>query len=133
MDQLAPLAEIDKVSWHSLQVGWEGALPLPMSDYTDHIRDFGDSAALITQMDLVITVDTAVAHLAGALGKPTWVLLPHAPDWRWMLERDDSPWYPKMRLFRQYRPGFWVEVIKRVTDALETEATLFCQPTDCLE
>jgi tetratricopeptide (TPR) repeat protein len=82
--------------------------------FGDALRDFADTAALIAQMDLVIAVDTAVAHLAGAMGKPVWVMLPHAPDWRWMLERDDSPWYPTMRLFRQPRPGDWRPVVERV-------------------
>jgi len=118
---LAPLAEIEGVSWYSLQVGWEGALPLPMTDLTAHVRDFGDTAALIAQLDLVITVDTAVAHLAGAMGKPALVLLPYAPDWRWMLDRDDSPWYRSMRLFRQARHGSWEDVIRRTACALEAE------------
>ena len=117
---LAPLAEIDGISWHSLQIGWDKPLPLQMTDLTGHIRDFGDSADLISQLDLVITIDTAVAHLAGALGRPTWVMLPYAPDWRWMTERNDSPWYPTMRLFRQYRPGGWGDVIERVGDSLRT-------------
>jgi Flp pilus assembly protein TadD len=118
VDQLAPLAEMDGVSWYSLQPAWREALPLPMTDLTGNIRDFGDTAALISRLDLVITVDTAVAHLAGALGKPTWVILPHAPDWRWMLKRQDSPWYPTMRLFRQTSPGHWQDVIKRVALSL---------------
>ena len=81
--------------------------------------DFAQTAALVAQLDLVICVDTSVAHLAGAMGKPVWLLLPHAPDWRWMLEREDSPWYPGMRLFRQQRPGDWDEVLARVAAALE--------------
>lgn len=82
------------------------------------LRDFADTAALVENLDLVISVDTSVAHLAGALGKPVWVLLPRVPDWRWLLERDDSPWYPTARLFRQDKPGDWPDVIKRVAQAL---------------
>lgn len=119
-EQLALLGEIDGVSWYSLQVGWEKALPLPMTDLTGHIRDFGDTAALIAQLNLVITVDTAMAHLAGAMGTQTWVMLPCAPDWRWMLGRDDSPWYPTMRLFRQTRPGDWTDVVQRIARALQS-------------
>ena len=87
--------------------------------YGPALRDFADTAALIAQLDLVITVDTAVAHLAGAMGKPVWVLLPHPPDWRWMLNRDDSPWYPTMRLFRQPAPGDWGSVIRRLCGEIE--------------
>lgn len=80
--------------------------------------DFGDTAALIELMDIVISVDTSVAHLAGALGKPVWVLLPFAPDWRWMLGRDDSPWYPSARLFRQSYAGNWPVVVQRAAGEL---------------
>jgi ADP-heptose:LPS heptosyltransferase len=76
-------------------------------------------AAAIERMDLVITVDTMYAHLAGALGRPVWVLLPFAPDWRWMLHREDSPWYPTMRLFRQPARGAWRPVIERLRSELE--------------
>ncbi|HEY4745643.1 MAG TPA: tetratricopeptide repeat-containing glycosyltransferase family protein [Desulfuromonadaceae bacterium] len=117
---LASLAEIDAVSWHSLQVGWAQALPFPMADLTGHCHDFADTAAQIARLDLVITVDTAVAHLAGAMGKATWVMLPHAPDWRWMLARDDSPWYPAMRLFRQARSGGWADVVQRIACSLKS-------------
>jgi hypothetical protein len=79
---------------------------------------FSDTAALISHLDLVISVDTAVAHLAGGLGKPVWILLTHVPDWRWLLDRDDSPWYPTARLFRQSETREWDSVIKRVRDAL---------------
>ncbi len=74
------------------------------------IHDYSDTAALMAQFDLVISADTSVAHLAGALGCPVWVLLPFAPDWRWLLERDNSPWYPTLRLFRQSAPGDWSSV-----------------------
>ena len=83
--------------------------------------DFGDTAALITQMDLVITVDTAVVHLAGAMGKPVWILLPFMPDFRWLLNRSDSPWYPSARLFRQTTAGDWASVIKDVMNVLKAD------------
>jgi hypothetical protein len=84
----------------------------------DRIGDFADTAAIVQRLDLVISVDTSLAHLAGALAKPVWILLPHSPDWRWMLERPDSPWYPGARLFRQSAPGDWAGVIGQVSDAL---------------
>ena len=83
------------------------------------LKDFTDSAALIDQLDLVITVDTSVAHLAGAMGKEVWVLLPFTPDWRWMWHRTDSPWYPDMRLFRQDHPGDWEGSFKKLYRALD--------------
>ena len=82
------------------------------------LGDFSDTAALISQLDLVISVDTSVAHLAGALGKPVWILLTHAPDWRWLLDRDDSPWYPTARLFRQGETREWGSVTMRLREAL---------------
>jgi len=83
------------------------------------LNDFADTAALIATLDYVITIDTSVAHVAAALGKPTWILLPFAPDWRWLLGRDDSPWYPSVRLFRQALPGNWQGVIEAVRLALK--------------
>ncbi len=90
-----------------------------LQDLQDQLTDFADTACAIAQLDLIITVDTAVAHLAGALGKTTWTLLPHVADWRWMRDRDDNPWYPTMRLFRQNQPGDWDELFIRVVEALE--------------
>lgn len=84
----------------------------------EELTDFADAAALIENLDLVITVDTAVAHLAGALGKAVWILIPHVADWRWLREREDSPWYPTARLFRQTVRGDWTTVVKRVVDEL---------------
>jgi tetratricopeptide (TPR) repeat protein len=119
----APLAELTNAAFYSLQKG-EGAKHLPpagvtINDFTSELNDFADTAAFIANLDLVITVDTSVAHVAGAVGKPVWLLVQHSPDWRWLLDRDDSPWYPTMRLFRQKKYGDWTEVIRRVTDQLK--------------
>ena len=88
------------------------------------LNDFADTAAIVDQLDLVITVDTAVAHLAGALGKKVWVVMPFAADWRWLLKTEASPWYPTMRLFRQPRPGAWEAVFTDVRKALREELDL---------
>ncbi|WP_373537654.1 tetratricopeptide repeat protein [Microcoleus sp.] len=90
-----------------------------IEDLSEHCVDFADTAAIISQLDLVICVDTSVAHLAGALGKPVWILLSFVADWRWMLDREDSPWYPTMRLFRQQKPGDWDGVGDRIKTALQ--------------
>ena len=89
-------------------------------DLSPELADFTDTAAIIANLDLVISVDTSVVHLAGALGKSVWTLLPFAPDWRWMLDRNDSPWYPSMRLFRQPTPGDWPSVLGQVASALRS-------------
>jgi len=94
-------------------------------DYTAELGDFADTAALVANLDLVISCDTAVAHLAGALGKPVWVLLPFVPDWRWQLGRADSPWYPTMRLFRQPRPGGFPIVVAQVERMLRIAISEF--------
>jgi tetratricopeptide (TPR) repeat protein len=120
----APLAEVTGVSFFSLQkgeaAGEAGSAPAGMTllDYSKQLEDFVDTAALVSQLDLVITVDTSVAHLAGAMGKPVWVLVPFCPDWRWLLDREDSPWYPSMRLFRQTAIGDWGEGIERIKQEL---------------
>ena len=116
---LAPLLGLPGVKFFSLQRGMEAdagageTLPPQLADLGPDIADFGDTAAIVAGLDLVICVDTAVAHVAGALGKPCWVLLPAVhPDWRWMEERTDSPWYPgALRLYRQARPGDWDGVV----------------------
>jgi tetratricopeptide (TPR) repeat protein len=122
LSQLAPLAAIPGTSFFSLQTGEAGkqAPPADMTlhDFTAELSDFADTAALLSCLDLVITVDTAVAHLAGAMGKPVWVLVSYAPDWRWLVHREDSPWYPTLRLFRQTSIGDWANVIQRVADSL---------------
>ena len=82
------------------------------------LEDFIDTAAVLVNLDLVITCVTAVAHLAGALGVPVWVALPLSPDWRWLLDRSDSPWYPTMRLFRQKKLGDWAGVFEQIKTAL---------------
>jgi Flp pilus assembly protein TadD len=116
---LAPLADVNGLLFCSLQKDSATLPPLPqLADWTADLHDFADTAALLENLDLVITADTAVAHLAGALGRKVWVLLPFLPDWRWMLRREDSPWYPTMRLFRQPRPGDWSEPIERIVQAL---------------
>ena len=90
-------------------------------DMGPEISDFADTAAIMDNLDLLISVDTSVVHLAGAMGKPVWTLLPFAPDFRWLLDRDDSPWYPTMRLFRQTSPGEWASVFEQVVSALAQE------------
>jgi hypothetical protein len=89
--------------------------------FEDEMLDFANTAALCKCLDLVISVDTSIAHLSGALGQRTWLLLPYTPDWRWMLERSDSPWYPSMTLYRQKVPGDWNDVFSRVAAALRRE------------
>ena len=89
-----------------------------VTNFMGRIRDFADTAAVIEATDLVVSVDTAVAHLAGALAKPVWILLPFAPDWRWLLDRTDNPWYPTARLFRQSRAGDWDSVFADVRASL---------------
>jgi Flp pilus assembly protein TadD len=118
--EFAPLANVPGIVFHSLQKG--STQPVDPAfrwvDSTAELQDFADTAAMIANLDLVISVDTSVAHLAGAMGKPVWLLIPFTPDWRWLLNRDDTPWYPTMRLFRQTRPGDWAGVVQRVCQAL---------------
>ena len=90
-----------------------------LHDFGESIGDFEETAAVIANLDLVIAVDTAAVHLAGAMGRPVWVLVPFAPDWRWTLDGETSPWYPTARLFRQTSLGDWDGVIARVGDELK--------------
>ena len=119
---LAPLLEIDGACFFSVQKDRpDGALPPGVTDLAPHLADFDDTAACIAQLDLVISIDSAVAHLAGALGKPCWVLLPgYKTDWRWLAGRTDSPWYPgAVRLFRQTDAGDWRGVVQAMAAALQ--------------
>jgi tetratricopeptide (TPR) repeat protein len=124
LDRLEPLARARDVTFYSVQKGAAAAQAdkppggLRLVKLSDELHDFADTAAVMSLMDLVITTDTSVAHLAGAMGRPVWVMLQFMPDWRWLLYREDCPWYPTMRLFRQTRPGDWAGVIARVAEAL---------------
>lgn len=128
LNDFAPLAQCLGVTLFSLQKGdAASALDESTSGWIvglhDYILDFADTAAVLKQLDLVITIDTSVAHLAGALGRPVWVLLAFAPDWRWLLGRDDSPWYPTMRLFRQTSRGDWSGVFAQVITELKVTSS----------
>jgi hypothetical protein len=123
-DRLGPLFDIPGITWVILQ---QERRPTGFADTVRQrgwldpmgaVRDFADTAAIIDALDLVIGVDTAVMHLAGAMGKPAWLLLPMVPDWRWLMQGQDSPWYPSLRLFRQKTHNGWADVIQRVADAL---------------
>ncbi len=124
LNSFSMLTSIEGAEFYSLQKGISNEeannfyQKMKIYDLTNNISNFNDTAALIMNLDLIISVDTSVAHLAGALGKPVWVLLPSVPDWRWMLNREDSPWYPTMRLFRQTTHGDWDTVIKKVYNAI---------------
>jgi Flp pilus assembly protein TadD len=124
LSHFANLSQMPKVALYNLQFGspaaavQESPLAGRLTDDTRELNNFADTAAYLMNLDLVITVDTATAHLAGALGRPVWTLLDAAPDWRWMLHRTGSPWYPTMRLFRQPRPGAWDELFREVEDSI---------------
>ena len=125
LEKLAPLLQRTDLEFHGLQVEmpaqdseWLAANPLLIDHRADQ-KHFADTAAIIDELDLVITIDTAVAHVAGALARPVWIMLPHSADFRWLLDRDDSPWYPTARLFRQRRPQEWEPVVAAVARALD--------------
>jgi Flp pilus assembly protein TadD len=126
-EHLAALFAVPGVRWFSLQVGERRAdlaqaAPGAIADIADGLTDFADTAAAIAGLDLVISVDTAVAHLAGALAKPVWLMLPFVPDWRWLIGREDNPWYPTLRTFRPPRRGDWEAVVGKVAEALTRRA-----------
>jgi hypothetical protein len=119
-DEFNELAGIEKIDFYRLQMPADlpGPSALKLTDRTAELNNFDDTAALISNLDLVISVDTSVAHLAGAMGKSVWILLPFAAEWRWMTGRDDSPWYASALLFRQTTPGDWRGVLQRVREEL---------------
>jgi Tfp pilus assembly protein PilF len=124
LQQLEALAKLERVAFISLQMGptqaeigrYFGAAPL--FNLGAEIRDFNDTMAILANIEQLVTVDTAVAHLAGAMGVPVFLMLPYAPDWRWLMTRSDTPWYPSVTLCRQRGPGHWQGVVEQVADAL---------------
>ncbi|MBW1784607.1 MAG: glycosyltransferase, partial [Deltaproteobacteria bacterium] len=124
---LRPLSEITGGSLYGLQKGEaarQARLLIPddiqITNLGEDFEDFSDTAAAIANLDLVISIDTSVAHLSGAMGKPTWLLLQSISDFRWLKDREDTPWYPTMRLFRQQRPGEWPGVLARVCSEIRS-------------
>ena len=123
----APLARLPGVRLVSLQKGpgsdQIAKVDFPVLDLSGRLDEtagpFMDTAAVIRSLDLVVTADTAIAHLAGALGAPVWLALQFSPDWRWLRDRDDSPWYPTMRIFRQNAFGQWSGVFERIAEAIQ--------------
>jgi hypothetical protein len=124
-EDLSPLSEVKEAWYCSLRKAPDGQASerfpegMHIVDWTGDLTDFAETAGLIASLDLVISCDTAVAHLAGAMGKPVWLLLPLVPDWRWMLEREDSPWYPTMRIFRQGKPGDWQGPVREAVETMK--------------
>ena len=124
LNAFSPLTEIPNVTFYSLQKGageeqlLNSPAGMPVVNLAQDLNSFTDTAAVVANLDLLITVDTSVAHLAGAMGKPVWTLLPYIPEWRWLLGREDTPWYPTMRLFRQAKPKDWNSVMERVASSL---------------
>ena len=136
LTDLSPLGDVPRVALVSLQKGAARAQILkyggraPLIDLGDEIGDYADTAAIIASLDVVITVDTSVAHLAGAMGEPAWVMLPFAPDWRWLLKGRDSPWYPSLRLFRQPQSGRWDLVVRKIKRELAHAFTIGPSPRE---
>jgi hypothetical protein len=124
LQDVLPLMD-DSAMWFGIQKGMPDTYRLVLtraSDlrvFDDEVTDFEDTAALVAEMDLIITVDTSLAHLAGSMGRECWVMLPFNPDWRWLLDWQDSPWYASLRLFRQKRMGDWSGVLAELRSALQ--------------
>jgi Flp pilus assembly protein TadD len=125
LKDFSSLFDLEEISFYSLQVGRNTAelkkiceQKTNLKDLGSLVSDFDDTAAIIDNLDIIILVDTSVAHLAGALGKKTWIILPYVPDWRWLKDKNYTPWYPTMKLFRQETPGNWEDVFKRVKKEL---------------
>jgi hypothetical protein len=118
-EYLRPLLDLPGIQWVSLQKGGEIPEGANLLDLTADLNDWTDTAALVANLDLVISCDTAVAHLAASMGKPTWILSRYSGCWRWLDHRTDSPWYPSVRLFHQSAPGDWAGVVGEVAAALE--------------
>ncbi|HCS55007.1 tetratricopeptide repeat protein [Rubinisphaera sp.] len=122
LETLFPLSEIPDIRWVSLQMDADDdelkTWPGEIISAKDKVKDFADTAAILQEIDLLITVDTAICHLAGAMQRPVWNMLPHTPDWRWHLNREDSPWYPSMQLYRQPRWGDWKAVVEKIAAEL---------------
>jgi hypothetical protein len=122
---LAPIGNVPGIALLALQKGpktgqagsWYGRAPL--INLGAEIQDYDDTMAILANIERLVTVDTSVAHLAGAMGRPVWVMLPYAPDWRWLLGRENTPWYPSMRLFRQSTARRWDDVLQAVAAELE--------------
>jgi hypothetical protein len=135
LEQLAPLVKLEGVTFYSLQMGApadqlkQRGSQARVIDLREEQKDFADTAAIVANLDLVISIDTSVAHLAGAMGKSVWVLLCKSADWRWMLEREDSPWYPTARLFRQSTMGNWQDVVTRIEHELRKLVAQADKPT----
>jgi Flp pilus assembly protein TadD len=119
LEQFAPIFATEKARFHSLQIAPPPASSFPLSDWSKYLTDFAETAALIANLDLIISVDTAAAHLAAAMGNIVWLLIPFPPDWRWLPDRKDSPWYPTIRLFRRSEAGDWKKPIEDVAESLE--------------
>jgi hypothetical protein len=128
-EQLRPLLQLDGLAFYSLQIGRgseaESLKAAGLVDLTQHLTDFAETAALISELDLIISVDTAIVHLAGAIGCPVWTLLSHPGDWRWGLAGETTAWYPTMRLFRQTVAGDWEAVVQRVVAELANRRDRF--------